>query len=272
MADTTSLHEPLGIEGLKGVTYADIHGRYATSSYGQVHANADLRFSQTYPYDQYQALGDLGLDVHPVGHMEHTHGLAVDTIVTQNSFQHDAPQFSPEQQRNIRIAALLHDIGECPDPSIGIEVVGDVAWTLKNDAHEAKESTMRAFFYETLYDDIPDEVLASVETIIAGGIDSDSYEARAFAVIERIGYYLTAIRAGDVATTAVFRSAMNEDLSQDLRFRQLSRLAVDVTGRHRSTLEAHADDFPHAGIVLEANQTKDAIIQSMLTDIARRPL
>ncbi len=251
------LQEGVEIPGLEHLTYGEISERYTLTPHAEVHANSTPRFAQAFPYNHSQILEDLEPDVHPIGHMEHTHSLTVDFLDNQV----DNP-FSIDSSAHIRIAALLHDIGECTDPSIGLEIVGDVSFTKKVATDETKEATMREYFFDNFFGDFSTETLERIEAIIKGKVDSPNREPRAFAVIERIGYYLTAIRAGKVALQLHKPEA--EVPIDDIRRNQLTRLAVEVTGRHRPVLQQASEEFDGAGIILETNVEIDSEIQERL--------
>lgn len=251
------LQEGIEIPGLEHLSYGEISERYTLTPHAEVHASSTPRFAQAFPYNHSRILEDLGPDVHPIGHMEHTHSLTVDFLDNQV----DDP-FGVDSSAHIRIAALLHDIGECTDPSIGLEIVGDVSFTKKVAADETKEATMREYFFGNFFGDFSTETLERIEAIIKGKVDSSDREPRAFAVVERIGYYLTAVRAGKIALQLHEPEAGIPN--DDMRRSQLTKLAVEVTGRHRPILQQASEEFDGARIVLETNIEIDDKIQEQL--------
>jgi hypothetical protein len=237
-----------------------LHTVYAGSIYGIHHAEQPLRYSQYYAYDRDSMLEDLGDDVHPVRHMAYTEAEIVVPLITVQNQSADE-HFADEEATVIRAAALLHDIGECEHAEIQQYTgyrVGDVAWDLKTDEDGKSEWAIRQFLYSKLYTEIPIDFLEAADDIIDN--KDGSLPREAFYTAERLGYYLTGLKAGEVA----LRLYEHRTASDELRVTQLGRLALQTTNDHRRYLEKRGERFPHIAEVLGANIRLDDHIQSKL--------
>lgn len=238
-------------------TYVDLFERYATSDIGIAHGQQDPRYAQTFAYDFEAMHADLGPDVHPVEHGRYTHNeVLVPFLLTQNYLADGEgfPQLTSDEIVAIRIAAYIHDFGESEHPEVEAitgEIVGDIAFTAKTKQHAIIEARVREYIYELFYDDVPIDTLEQVEAIIRE--DDDELATRAFAVVERIGYYMTGLRAGYLALLETrHRRATGSANRDDESYEQLRRLAIEVSSRHREgTLPDRIEDFPYAGLVLK---------------------
>lgn len=242
------------------VRYSTLHERYAKSSYGLHHATQPVRYSQVYAYGRELMLQDLGDDVHPVCHMPYTEAEIVRPLIAaQNTNGHE--RFDTEQIMALRVAALLHDIGECEHPEIHQNTgrkVGDVVWSLKTELDGASETLIRQYIYGKLYGDIPAWVLGAADDIIDN--KAGSLPREAFNTAERLGYYKTGLRAGEVALRLYERRTEKDEL----RFTQLGRLAIEVTNNHRQFLQERSERFPHLDEVLKTTEYLDDRIHSKL--------
>lgn len=257
------LKKPVFNSTAYSVNFSELHRRYATSSYGLSHGLQPPRYSQQYGYQRDAMLKDLGHDVHPVGHMPFTDIEIVKPLVAaQNTFGFE--QFSPQQIVAIRLAAQLHDMGECQDEEIEAQTgcsVGDVWWETKNSSHDSDEAIIRRHIYSQLYPDLPGVLVDPAEDIIRN--QAGSFEREAFHAAERIGYYQTAIRAGEIAMRLVEeQEAEDED---ELRFLQLGRLSLRVSGNHREFLRQQSLRFPYIQAVLRKAEPADEKIHAKLT-------
>jgi len=250
-----------------GFYYQELHQRYAGSIYGQYHATQLPRFSQNYGYDPDQMIGDLGDDVHPVRHMAYTEAsVAVPFITTQLTSSHE--HFNRQQIIGLRLAAILHDIGESQHPAITEAVgvtVGDVWFESKQTSDAQQEVLIRHFLYGQLYADIPPVLLEQAEEAIENG---DCSSGLAFNTIERLGYYKTAVKAGELALKLRLSREEREEPSR--RFTNLARLALRVSDNHRTILQERAELFPHADWVLRFNARRYERIHSVLPDFVQQ--
>lgn len=235
----------------------DFYETYRDSRFGMHHAEQAPRFYQKYGYDQAQMLLDLGADVHPVGHMKYTHDEIALPLLSAQLASSTARAFSTLDVRALRVAALTHDIGECEGSEILEKMgftVGDVAKMEKNGDHEDQEALIRDYLYRQLYSDVPELLLEKAEAITMNR-DND-FATYAFNSCENLGYYQTALRAGELA---IFST-----LPPDNRTTQLGSLAVDVSGRWRPVLERAANDFPYIERVMEETAPEYFLIQGKL--------
>lgn len=244
--------------------FSELFERYKTSIYGIFHAEQDPRFSNKYRWDYSQMLLDLGDDVHPVHHMSHTEERIVRPLLDhQLRGSEDGRQaLEPGQIIAVRLAALVHDMGECEHPELKEvfgETVGDVYYAAKTDEHENAEARIRAYFYGKLYGDVPTELLRVAEEIVRN--PGASHEGRAFKVAEHIGYFTTGILAGVTAIELKDHGVTDE---AEQRFRELSRLGLDVSARWHPVLQEHGEHFPYAAHVADTHKPALDAIQQRL--------
>jgi hypothetical protein len=244
-------------------TYVGLFNRYVTSPYGLSHAQEKPRFFQRYGYEPSQMLEDLGDDVHPVFHMRHTHDVPlVGLLAVQNSGEFSVPQFTALEIVACRLTAYVHDMGEGTHTDfLGVvkEVVGDKAWGTKSAEDDQKESAIRRFIFEKLFTDIPTEILNIVDRTILE--PEDSPLGKPFEITERIGYYLTAMRAGKIALEAHFSNRSDRD---EISLSQLTKLALIVSNNHHGVLDQNRYNYPFADLVLSKNEVLFKNIQSKL--------
>ena len=241
-----------------GLRFEDLHKRYAASQFGLHHDGQPARYSQDYGYDRSMMIEDLGDDVHPVRHMSHTESqLARPLMVVQNAAGDE--RFDPRQIIAVRMAALLHDTGECEHPLIRDSVghtVGDISWELKALADGDKENLIRQYLYGQLYPDVPADLLNEADDVIDH--KEGSLPREAFNTVERLGYYTTAIRAGETALRLLESRAAGEP---NQRIVQLGRLALRVSNNHRGFLQERSERFPYLEEVLKTSAPIDDRIQ-----------
>jgi len=235
--------------------------RYADTFYGRDHAASPPRYSQRYGYDREQMLRDLGDDVHPVSHMLHTDlNILSPLIFFQNKF--GKLKISPVLAENLHTTAQLHDIGECSHPLIEQvigDLVGDVHYEDKNAEHEAKERLIRHYLYDQIFDDVPRRRLEAMDAILD---DPKSVEGHIFNTVERTGYYLTAMRAGELA----LKLLQDETAAQDHRSIMLGRLAWRVSWNHHDELTDRAEDFPYIEKLLEKHDATFRQIKAQIPE------
>jgi hypothetical protein len=250
----------------RGFSFGDIFEDYAQSLYGKHHASQPLRFGR-YAYDRGKMWTDLGDDVHPVQHMPYTHRDITIPFIEQQISRGDHSELSTEDIKIIRITALVHDIGECTEPSLENDcgrTVGDITHDEKQTADEEDEATIRDHLYDQLFSFIEDKQLEKVEKIITLS-DPTDYSTQLFRAVEDLGYYRTGIRAGERALELFFQKPEEiTDLPERERTRlqQLGRMAANVPEDCRSTLEARADIFPYIETELADSNDIYTIIQN----------
>jgi hypothetical protein len=259
--------EHIYFEGAEHLRYLDVHNLYAYSEYGVFHAQQAPRFSKAYPYEHDAMLVDLGDDVHPLRHMTHTESEICQPLITaQNTEAGNQQKFTVKQIAAMRLGTLLHDIGECEHPAI-LEtvghVVGDVPYLERTQSDNDLEVPIRLFFYDTLLSDAPRQVIEKAEAVISG--TDNEFMQLAFNTMERIGYFQTAMKAGE---TALGIQGDNPD-DASARFVQLARLARRVSNNHIGELEQRAKDFPHTRQIL---QNFDWLYGRIHTELADVPM
>jgi hypothetical protein len=257
--------EYIYFEGAEHLRYLDVHDLYADSEYGAFHAQQELRFSKVYPYESDAMLADLGDDVHPVRHMTHTESEICQPFMTsQNTAVGNQQKFKLEQIAAMRLGTLLHDIGECEHPEI-VEtvghIVGDVPYLERTQNDSDLEVPIRLFFYDTLLSDVPKQVIEKAEAVISG--TDNEFMQQAFNTVERIGYFQTAMMAGE---TALGILEHNPDESS-ARFVQLARLARRVSNNHIGELGQRAKDFPYTSQILQKYGWLYGRIHTELADV-----
>lgn len=231
------------VSGGRLIEYDELLSRYIKSDFGKHHMEQRARFAglPEMAYDRDQMLIDLGDDVHPVFHMSHTHDdILMPLIRTQRTTSR--PQFTPLGISAMRFGALLHDIGECTHPKIAREVggvVGDIPAPLKTKEHEILEKEIRHYLYSELYPDIADRELNLAELIIIG--KSHHLPVEGFQMVERLGYYLTAMQAGRLAIEGKRSGAKDHNP----RLKSLGALGVKVSRDYRSVLDEAANKFKY---------------------------
>lgn len=126
----------------------------------------------------------LGYDVNNLEHMRLTDCIAIALVDAQN--EKIPGSFSREEKSILRKAALTHDLAEA--------ITGDVNYNLKTDDDEKKElQLMRHILSQPIFEEnvTPEEV----EQIISILKDKSTKLGEAFATIESIGYFRTAMVA-----------------------------------------------------------------------------
>lgn len=232
--------------------YAQLLDIYARSSHGQHQAEQPLRYGAFEYDDRATMLGDLGEDVHPIGHMRVTHDHLTNVLAVQPELLYDVFD-NPGEWRVACIATLLHDIGECTHPELEElcgAVVGDIPEGCKTDTQRGTESRVRKALYELHFPEEPEMkngTLARAEQIIAHTPEEkDEPLHEAFEVAHRVGTYLTGLRAGSIALRE-----MHHGSEGTKRLTQLAKLAALVTKANVPRLQSDADHYRHAAILLD---------------------
>ena len=258
--------------GLESHTYTELFDRYALSDLGHSHALQQPRFAQGYGYDSAEMLVDLGPDVHPVEHGRYTHDeILVPLLFGQIQFigREAQPQLNTDDVAALRLAAYVHDFGECEDEKLKAAVgktVGDIQYGTKTDEDDDIEASIRDYIRATYYEDIPEDLWLRAEAIIRD--KDDELPTRAFNLVEHMGYYLTGLRAGYLAVLET-RRRRDEGTAQrdDLSYEQLCKLARSVSTHHREeTIPERLADFPYTTELLHQTTGLYQIIQDELPD------
>ena len=246
---------------LSGLTYADVFERYAAHELGVFHADQELRYSKYYGYDRPAMLEDLGDDVHPVTHGLYTHNDIVQPLLSSLG-RSNAEQPTAEVVAITRIAALVHDFGECEHPELEATlgaVVGDVPHDSVTEEHKQVETTVLDHILTELYPEMNDELRNRVLDVVMRR--DDEIGTRAFELAEYIGYYRTGLRAGMLAARETAARERNCPRMPDDNYRQLVRLGRNVSYQHRNeTLPIKSEGFTYGSLVLsQTTQLYDAV-------------
>lgn len=232
-----------------------LFGRYEAHELGQFHAGQPLRYSQKYAYDRAAMLADLGNDVHPVKHGQHTEENIVRPLL-RGQLVGAAPDFSIGDIGVVRVAALTHDFGECQHPSLGV-TIGDIDYQSKTAEHELAEVPVRTQVMHTVYPDLPDGFLEQVEDVVANKSGTPLREL--FNTAEHIGYFMTMAGAGRLALRLIARQ------EHGLRTTQLARMAVDGARLWHDDLLGQADRYPYVAHLTTGSRGLVDQIDSRLT-------
>jgi hypothetical protein len=236
-------------------TYGDISAAYERSDFGGHHADQPLRF-KPFHYKRNRMIDDLGNDVHPVQHMRFTEQKVLVPFLMAQVESGQAEDLSVEDIKTLRFTARTHDTGECTHPAL-IDacgsVVGDVPHHDKTNKDEAAEESIRHYFYEQLYPNMPTSVIVRSENIIMQHDTSDPLTAL-FRAVEDVGYFKTGIRAANVARINNSRYVFREHIS-DTRLRQVGRMGLRVSNGWHASLKDREHTYPYIAAELEKSQS-----------------
>lgn len=243
------------LPGLEHLEYDELFNRYRESKFGLHHAKQTPRYAQPdkYEYDHSQILEDLGKDVHPVEHMQHTH----DTI-TQPFVVAQAHELTPREVVVLRLGTLLHDMGECTHPDLADvgELIGDTPYDEKVEGEENNEQKLRHYIIDEVWPKIPTDLIAEIDEMI---MNPESKLGHMFNSIERLGYLETGLEASGVVVDN-YNGELAPELAQKNpwarnRLRQLSRLATQVANtnpqlekpfqQHYQELNKRREEYPY---------------------------
>ncbi len=243
------------LPSLEHLKYDELFDLYRQSPFGLHHAKQTPRYAQPdkYQYDHSQIIIDLGADVKPVEHMQHTH----DTI-TQPFVIAQAHELTPREVVVLRLGTFFHDMGECTFhelEDIG-ELNGDTPYGEKVDGEESNEQLLRRYIANKLWPEIPDDLLDEMDEMI---MNPESKLGRMFNSIERLGYLETGLQASNVVVDNYHGELATELAQKDPwardRLRQLSRLTLHVANtnpqlqkpfqQHYNILTGRREDYPH---------------------------
>ncbi|MBX4201334.1 hypothetical protein KW803_00350 [Candidatus Saccharibacteria bacterium] len=207
--------------------YGHLHAAFAETEYGQ-HLSQQTRWERYKPAgvspQRWREL--LGVDVNNLGHLQLSGNL---TRVFIGEMDKSRPgYFNLEDKIVLEVAAYTHDWPE--------SIVGDTNYHLKSTIHDDEE---KAVFIQNLKAFYPD-CSPEMEIIINRAVEEVIYAhdgeglARAFNVIERVGYVRTALRATD---KVVHGTA--SDCESSMR-----QLVGDAFSVHISALMGLTDEFP----------------------------
>lgn len=207
-------------------SYGEIFNSYVQSKYGVHHSQQPLRF-EDFDYDRGDRLRDLGNDVHPLWHMAYTHAYII-TPMIKEEIEHGSPDlFTPKSVRSLRLAAATHDIGECTHPclvddDVVLETPGDRHVKLATVQDRVNEASIRKHIYSDL--NFKDEFEVDTEhlEIISDPKNRDHSDNRIFVAGERTGYFITALKAGNIALSNI------DQFDTSHRVRQSAKFACEV--------------------------------------------
>ncbi len=234
-------------------SYQQFFNTYAYSEHGQFQDIQPLRFSAQYDYSRNDMLAELGADTHPLGHMPATHNQLL-RVLAEMSLA-DQADWSPADIHQVRLTALLHDIGECQHPNLGV-TCGDIPFGKKTDAERNIEAQVRSALYETYFPGIPDDTLTRMERLIRHqeqSIVHDSIEAAHDA-----SAYRTSLRAGKLAL-----QLLDIRPNTDAHLNALTRLGKEVSQSQRQRLQTRVDTFPYIYRLLERSEIIHQKIQEL---------
>lgn len=240
------------LPGLEHLEYNELFELYRQSPYGLHQAKQTPRYAQVYTYDHSQILIDLGDDVHPVEHMQHTHDTVTQPFVVAHS-----QELTAREVVVLRLGTFLHDIGECTFPGLAShgELLGDTAYGQKVEGEETNEQRLRQRIVEEVWPEIPADLLAEIDEMI---MEPESKLGHMFNSIERLGYLRTGIEASEVLVNN-YRGELVTELARDPwsinRLLQLSLLASQVANinpelekpfqQHYNVLNERRRDYPY---------------------------
>lgn len=243
-----------------GITYTEIFNIYAQSPFGQHQATQPLRYKK-FHYQREAMLKDIGDSVHPLLHSQDLAKNVIEPMLKNQVMEGKAEELSPEDIVALRVAAPLHDSGECTSdlliPQCG-RVVGDVQFDMKTTEDEDTESIIRELIYEKLYPFIPENILERVEEIILIKDPSD-FATNFFRSGEDLDYYLSGIMAAKTVlkhSNEYKEHYKNGTLRRDqspktFRLLQLGRFATAVPNAWRFGLEDRSNQYPFMEKVLQ---------------------
>jgi hypothetical protein len=213
------------LPGLEHLEYDELFDRYRQSPFGLHHAKQTPRYAQRYTYDHSRTLIDLGDDVHPVEHMQHTHD-----AITQPFVIAQAHELTPREVVVMRLGTFLHDMGECTHPQLANhgELIGDTAYGEKLDGEETNEQRLRRHIVQELWPEVPADLLVEIDEMI---MDPDSKLGHMFNTIERLGYLETGLNAAKVIKSTLDTQTIEKVCEQPYdrtRVLQLSLLHTQV--------------------------------------------
>lgn len=243
---------------LQGMSYDGLFDDYALSIFGQHHQTQTPRFSKNFGYDPSMMVADLGDDVDPLLHGLHTRVKVFEPLVYFQNVVADeeVEKFTPREIAVGRLATQFHDIGECEHPEIKATmqfVVGDIARTPdqgKDLETEAKESKIRRFLFKTTVPALEASgLIPETEQIIQD--EESGLVAKAFAVTEILGYYLTGLRAARLALLETQHRNTNGSRRDNESYVQLMAFAQKVPVDWLPHIQEAAQDFPYARYTLD---------------------
>ncbi len=227
------------------IDLAEVYLRFANSDYGQQTAQATPRFYKKFPVtpDFQTHIDVLGADSHRVEHMLYTASEIVIPALVWQQYDGYKPQLSQADQVALKLAGIIHDVGECEHLELkdaGFRIVGDVPSMDRTEDDEATEAKIRTeFFYPKLYSDIPDNLLERTEEISSH--NGPGFAPEMFMYLEKYGYLVTAHKAAKLAVKLYAQPEITEqnrqiadkliqlaDSVRDHNYPDLSRSAQEI--------------------------------------------
>lgn len=220
---------PKGINTDKGfLSFSSIHQTFSASKYGQILVNK-IRFGYYKPkdFDNETWTKYLGYDVNNLHHL-HTTYLNTREFLKMSTSQNEHDSFTQEEKLALLFSAIVHDWGE--------SIMGDILLPLKTESDAQRERlVLENLFQELLSDQLSVKLKEQSLLTIFG--DKDLKLARAFKIIEQIGYMKTAMRAWK--KSSLFSDAI---LCRNFKSLTFSVFAHDVCNLINSTLLYNAVD------------------------------
>lgn len=237
----------------KFIGFDEVYTAYEDSVYGKHHKGQKLRYSE-FPYNDDMKKTDLGPDVEPVPHMFHEFRTIVNpAIAEQVHIDKKTGLYLPSEDIiPSRLAAILHDEGECTHPDlikVAGRVIDDMPTHLKTKEDKEVEAKIRDHIFGEVFGFLPDTLLERTEEIIAKKDESDP-AAKFFQAAEHLGFYRTGLKAADRLAISGGRAVLEASLEceepteLDMRIIQLGLMAVRVPNAVKSDLEWAREGIP----------------------------
>lgn len=214
--------------------YKDFFDVYAQSEYGIYQRGQQLRYEVAFGcYDREQMVLDLGDDVDPVDHMLATERTFVELMQLVKGA-------SPEDIHIGRLAALVHDIGECMHPSLVKKcgaVVGDIPHGKKTPEQRAAEMNV----WDTLMSECHGKRLSESDTLQMRQIvthEAKKELGEPFDAAHDTNSLRVGLRAGELAL-----QALRAGDTQNERFEELRTIGTVVCRVIVGNVERYAQEF-----------------------------
>ncbi|MCA9371875.1 HD domain-containing protein [Candidatus Woesebacteria bacterium] len=233
-------------------TFGEIHDMFSATLFG-ASLFRNIRYARYKP----EAVSNeewcrlLGADVNNLQHIFLTYGIARQFILHS---QENGECLAQEEQRQLLLAAIVHDWGEA--------IVGDETYDKKNDSFEEREIEAGKFIIQAVFgnNNLPTNLME--DTFVNIAFDCTTKLGRMFNAIEMIGYLRTALRAVDES-----KKLTNEQIQQypDLRQR-LYWLVNNVLIQQIDQLVSYADQYSAVKLYLEEGSDRISEAFEIITD------
>jgi hypothetical protein len=244
--------------------YSRLLPAYLATSWGAAHQQQTPRYAQSFGYAPEEMLTDLGDDVDPVWHMNVVHHDVVRLVIDEVVHRDKPGSNDPADITVSRASALIHDMGECLHPDLNLlcgGTIGDLTRGSKTPADRQLERKILETFIDQVYSTWPETFQSRVLDVVTHQEDSEAHELLQAA--HELGFYNTGMRAGQLVLQMIERQDP-EATMQTARFRQLSRLALEVTQASQPELTALSQDIPGIGRILDKTYSQfDQIVATV---------